>query len=55
MQPRAQTSKPGAGAPDYVSALSRTVAGLRVGVVENYFFQGIDAEMEDGECAGRRT
>ncbi len=40
--------------PDYLAslggsaALGRSVAGLRVGVVENYFFQGIDAEMEAG-------
>jgi len=34
--------------PDYVAALDGRVAGLRVGVVENYFFQGIDAEMEAG-------
>jgi aspartyl-tRNA(Asn)/glutamyl-tRNA(Gln) amidotransferase subunit A len=38
--------------PDYLTslgglaALGPPVAGLRVGVVENYFFQGIDAEME---------
>ena len=31
--------------PDYMAALGRSVAGLRVGVVENYFFQGLDAEM----------
>ena len=31
--------------PDYLAALARSVAGLRVGVVENYFFQGLDAEM----------
>jgi aspartyl-tRNA(Asn)/glutamyl-tRNA(Gln) amidotransferase subunit A len=34
--------------PDYGAALGRSVAGLRVGVVENYFFQGIDTEMEAG-------
>jgi aspartyl-tRNA(Asn)/glutamyl-tRNA(Gln) amidotransferase subunit A len=34
--------------PDYEATLGRSVAGLRVGVVENYFFQGIDAEMEAG-------
>jgi aspartyl-tRNA(Asn)/glutamyl-tRNA(Gln) amidotransferase subunit A len=34
--------------PDYVAALDGRVAGLRVGVVGNYFFQGIDAEMEAG-------
>jgi aspartyl-tRNA(Asn)/glutamyl-tRNA(Gln) amidotransferase subunit A len=31
--------------PDYMAALGRSVAGLRVGVVENYFFQGLDADM----------
>ncbi|HSE06110.1 MAG TPA: amidase [Methylomirabilota bacterium] len=32
--------------PDYRAGLGGGVAGLRVGVPENYFFQGLDAEME---------
>jgi aspartyl-tRNA(Asn)/glutamyl-tRNA(Gln) amidotransferase subunit A len=31
--------------PDYVAALGESVADLRVGLVENHFFQGLDAEM----------
>ena len=34
--------------PDYIGALGRSLAGLRVGVAENFFFQGIHAEMEAG-------
>jgi aspartyl-tRNA(Asn)/glutamyl-tRNA(Gln) amidotransferase subunit A len=32
--------------PDCMVALGRSIAGLRVGVAENFFFQGVDAEME---------
>src|SRR5262245_55815539 len=31
--------------PDYSRALERGVAGLRVGLIENFFFQGVDAEV----------
>lgn len=33
---------------DYPAALEAGIAGLRVGVPENYYFQHIDAEMADG-------
>jgi aspartyl-tRNA(Asn)/glutamyl-tRNA(Gln) amidotransferase subunit A len=39
------TSSP-APVPDYIGALGGSLAGLRVGVAENFFFQGIHAEME---------
>ncbi|HEY7435682.1 MAG TPA: amidase [Methylomirabilota bacterium] len=45
------TSSP-APVPDYLAALGQSVAGLRVGVAENYFFQGIHPEME---AAARRA
>ena len=32
--------------PDYLASLERPVAGLRVGLPENYFFDGIAPEME---------
>lgn len=32
--------------PDYVGALDLSVAGLRAGVPENHFFEGLDAEVE---------
>lgn len=32
--------------PDYPAALEQPVTGLRVGVPENFFFQGLDGEME---------
>ena len=31
---------------DYVAALGRDVRGVRVGVVRNYFFEGVDPEVE---------
>jgi aspartyl-tRNA(Asn)/glutamyl-tRNA(Gln) amidotransferase subunit A len=31
--------------PDYLAALGRGVTGLRVGIPENYFFDGVTAEM----------
>jgi aspartyl-tRNA(Asn)/glutamyl-tRNA(Gln) amidotransferase subunit A len=34
--------------PDYAAALGQGIAGLRVAVPENYFFQGLDPEMEAG-------
>jgi aspartyl-tRNA(Asn)/glutamyl-tRNA(Gln) amidotransferase subunit A len=34
--------------PDYVAALDGRAGALRVGVPENFFFQGIDPEMEAG-------
>ena len=34
--------------PDYVAPLSRGVRGLRVGVPREYFFEGIDPEVEKG-------
>ena len=41
--------------PDYLAELDAPVAGLRVGVPENFFFQGIDAEMEAGVRAAIAT
>ena len=41
--------------PDYASRAGPGVAGLRVGVPEGYFFQGVDAEMAAGVRAGGRT
>ncbi|HSB41121.1 MAG TPA: amidase [Methylomirabilota bacterium] len=32
--------------PDYLAALSGRLEGVRVGLVENFFFQGVHAEME---------
>jgi aspartyl-tRNA(Asn)/glutamyl-tRNA(Gln) amidotransferase subunit A len=32
--------------PDYMVGLGRSLAGLRVGVAANFFFQGVHAEME---------
>src|SRR4030095_6456059 len=34
--------------PDYLAALAQPVNGLRIGVPENYFFQGLDPEMATG-------
>ena len=34
--------------PDYLAGLTRGIAGLRVVVPENFFFQGVDAEVESG-------
>jgi aspartyl-tRNA(Asn)/glutamyl-tRNA(Gln) amidotransferase subunit A len=34
--------------PDYLAGLDRGIAGLRVVVPENFFFQGVDAEIERG-------
>ncbi len=34
--------------PDYPAALERGIAGVRVGVPENFFFQGLDPDMEGG-------
>jgi aspartyl-tRNA(Asn)/glutamyl-tRNA(Gln) amidotransferase subunit A len=34
--------------PDYLAALAQPVQGVRIGVPENFFFQGLDAEMEAG-------
>jgi len=42
--PRDATSRPHP-VPDYASSIGRGVAGLRVAVPENYFFQGITDEM----------
>jgi aspartyl-tRNA(Asn)/glutamyl-tRNA(Gln) amidotransferase subunit A len=41
--------------PDYLAALDAPVRGLRVGVPENFFFQGIDPEMEAGVRAAIGT
>ena len=43
--PRDGTSSP-RGVPYYQRMLESPVAGLRVGVPENYYFDGIDAEMD---------
>jgi len=34
--------------PDYVAGLARGARGLRVGVPDNYYFDGLDPEMEAG-------
>lgn len=41
--------------PDYVAALDGRAGALRVGVPENFFFQGIDPEMEAGVRAAVAT
>jgi len=41
--------------PDYLAALDTPVGPLRVGVPENFFFQGIDPEMEAGAWAAVAT
>ena len=41
--------------PDYVAALTRPVRGLRIGVPQRYFFQGLDAEMESAVRAAIET
>lgn len=41
--------------PDYVATLDQPVAGLRVGVPENYYFDGLDPEMESGVRAAIRV
>jgi aspartyl-tRNA(Asn)/glutamyl-tRNA(Gln) amidotransferase subunit A len=34
--------------PDYAAGLDAGIAGLRIGVPENYFFDGVDAEIATG-------
>jgi len=34
--------------PDYLAAIDRGIKGVRVGLPENYFFLGVEAEMADG-------
>jgi len=41
--------------PDYLTLLERPVAGLRVGLPDNYFFDGIDPEMERAVRAAARA
>jgi aspartyl-tRNA(Asn)/glutamyl-tRNA(Gln) amidotransferase subunit A len=41
--------------PDYLSALAQPVSGLRIGVPENFFFHGLDPEMEAGVRAAIET
>jgi len=41
--------------PDYLAALDREVAGLRVTVPENFFFQGVHVEMAAGVRAAIAT
>ena len=41
--------------PDYIAALGRGVAGLRLGVPENYFFDRVNAEMSAAVRAAVRT
>jgi len=43
--PADATSSPH-GVPDYVKALDEPVRGLRVGVPENYYFDGLDPEVD---------
>src|SRR5881409_2533595 len=45
--PRDATSSPRA-VPDYLAGIDGGVAGLRVAVPENFFFQGVDPEMASG-------
>jgi aspartyl-tRNA(Asn)/glutamyl-tRNA(Gln) amidotransferase subunit A len=42
----------GRPAPDYAAGLDESIAGLRIGVPENYYWDGIDAEVE---AAGREA
>ncbi len=41
--------------PDYLAGIDRGVAGLRVAVPENFFFQGVDPEMASGVRETLRT
>ncbi len=41
--------------PDYAAGLEAGVSGLRVGVPENFFFQGLDPEIEAGVRAALRV
>jgi aspartyl-tRNA(Asn)/glutamyl-tRNA(Gln) amidotransferase subunit A len=41
--------------PDYLAAIDRGIAGLRVAVPENFFFQGVDPEMAAGVRAALGT
>ena len=34
--------------PDYLASIDRGIKDVRVGLPENYFFQGVEAEMADG-------
>jgi aspartyl-tRNA(Asn)/glutamyl-tRNA(Gln) amidotransferase subunit A len=49
--PRDSTSSP-APAPDYVAGLSRSVHGLRIGIPDDYFGEGIDPEVRRKVEAG---
>jgi aspartyl-tRNA(Asn)/glutamyl-tRNA(Gln) amidotransferase subunit A len=42
----ADPASSGALVDDYVGALGRDIRGVRVGVIRNYFFEGIDPEVE---------
>src|SRR5438046_2674340 len=42
-------------APDYLDGIDAAIAGLRVAVPENFFFEGVDAEMEAGVRAAVAT
>jgi len=52
--PRDATSS-GRAVPDYLAGIDRGVSGLRVTVPENFFFQGVDAEMAAGVREALRT
>jgi aspartyl-tRNA(Asn)/glutamyl-tRNA(Gln) amidotransferase subunit A len=41
--------------PDYLAALREPVSGLRIGLPENFFFDGLDAEMAAGVRAAVAT
>jgi aspartyl-tRNA(Asn)/glutamyl-tRNA(Gln) amidotransferase subunit A len=41
--------------PDYVGALAQPINGLRLGVPENYYFDGVDGEIEAGVRAAVRV
>src|SRR5262249_27078498 len=48
------TSSP-RGVPDYLAGIEGGIAGLRVAVPENFFFQGLHPEMESGVREAIRT
>jgi aspartyl-tRNA(Asn)/glutamyl-tRNA(Gln) amidotransferase subunit A len=52
--PHDATTSPRA-VPDYLDGIDDGINGLRVAVPENYFFQGVDPEIEAGVRAALRT
>jgi len=51
--PKDSTSSP-AAVPDYVAALDRPLSGLRIGIPDDYFGEGIDPEVRQKVEAGIR-